>query len=84
MCPRGHRGQPDVFADQDRHGLAREQGICLGSGEFNLQRVDDGTRSDDAGLRIELNWGRAAVTLERREPGPAARPGVPATTDCPV
>jgi hypothetical protein len=63
----------DVFADQDRHGLAREQGgICLHPGEFNLKRVDDATRSDDAGLRIDLNWGRAAVTLERRELGPPA------------
>ena len=51
----------------------REQGgICLDPGEFNLRRVNDATRSEDAGLRIDLNWGRAAVTLERREPGPLA------------
>jgi hypothetical protein len=38
--------------------------MCLDRGDVNLQRVDDATRPDDAGLRIDLNWGGAAVTLE--------------------
>jgi len=47
----------EVFADQVRHGLAREHGgMCLNSGDFKLQLVDDAARSDYAGLRIDLTW----------------------------
>jgi hypothetical protein len=62
---RGSQGWSEVFADQVRDGLAREYGgMCLDLRDVNLQRVDDATRSDDAGLRTDLNWGGAAATLE--------------------
>jgi hypothetical protein len=38
-----------------RSGVARQHGGMCFSRDFKLQLVDDAARSDDAGLRIDLN-----------------------------